>query len=126
MTSPTQRSLAWLRDNGYTVAIVEHWNQYARIRQDLFGFGDLLAVHPANRDILIVQTTSGGNVSARVTKILQEPRAAVWLAAGGTIQVHGWRKVGPAGKRKLWALRRVPVTFSDYGAVAAELAPAPG
>jgi hypothetical protein len=39
-TSPTQLSLKKLREEGYTVAVVEHWNSFARIRQDLFGFID--------------------------------------------------------------------------------------
>ena len=43
-TSPTQLSLKKLREEGYTVAVVEHWNSFARIRQDLFGFIDLLAL----------------------------------------------------------------------------------
>jgi hypothetical protein len=39
--TPTQRSLAYLRAEGWQVAIVERWNPHARIRQDLFGdYGD--------------------------------------------------------------------------------------
>ena len=42
---PTQRTLARLRQEGaLEVAIVEHWNPHARIRQDLFGFIDILAI----------------------------------------------------------------------------------
>ena len=41
-TSPMQRSLKHLRDAGWTCAIVEHWNLHAKIRQDLFGFGELV------------------------------------------------------------------------------------
>jgi hypothetical protein len=44
MSSPTQRSLRHMRDLGYLVAVVEHWNPHARIRQDLFGWIDLLAI----------------------------------------------------------------------------------
>ena len=32
--SPTQRSLEYLREQGYHVEIVEKWNHWARIRQD--------------------------------------------------------------------------------------------
>lgn len=56
MTSPTQRSLAHLRSLGYRVAVVERWNPHARIRQDLFGVLDLLAVRDG--EILGVQTTN--------------------------------------------------------------------
>ena len=37
MSSPTQRSLQHCRKNGWIAGVVEKWNQYARIRQDLFG-----------------------------------------------------------------------------------------
>lgn len=105
--TPTQRSLKLLRSQGWTVAIVERWNSYARIRQDLFGFIDLLAVGPDGT--MAVQTTSGDHVAERVEKILAEPRARACAAAGWQIVVHGWRKVGDRGKRKLWDVRVVPV-----------------
>lgn len=102
--TPTQRSLAKLRDEGWTVAITERWNSFVKIRQDLFGFCDLLCISPS-RGFLAVQTTSGSNVSARIAKIQAEPRAGIFLAAGGKIEVHGWRKIGDRGKRKTWQCR---------------------
>ena len=103
-TSPTQRSLALLRARGWTVAVVERWNAHAMIRQDLYGFADLLA-HKPGEGIMAVQVTSGSNLAARRSKIQAEPRAASWLAAGGLIAIHGWRKVGPRGKVKRWEAR---------------------
>lgn len=104
--SPTQRSLKELRKRGYTVGITEHWNQYAKIRQDLFGFVDLLCFK--GNETLAVQTTSGDNVSKRIHKIEQIPAAALWLESPyRQIVVHGWRKVGARGQRKLWELREV-------------------
>lgn len=44
MSSPTQRTLAALRKLGYLAAVVEKWNHGAHIRQDLFGFIDVLAI----------------------------------------------------------------------------------
>jgi hypothetical protein len=104
-TSPTQRSLKLLRDEGWTVAITERWNQFARIKQDLFGFIDLLAI---KGDVtMAVQTTSGSNVSARINKIRALQAAAIWLESPTrTIVVHGWRKAGPRGKRKTWQCRK--------------------
>lgn len=102
--TPTQRSLKKLRDDGWTVAITERWNPFAHIRQDLFGFIDLLALSPG-RGILAVQTTSGANVAARIDKIKAEPKAAIFKACGGSVVVHGWRKVGPRGKVKHWECR---------------------
>lgn len=107
-TSPTQRSLKLLRERGYLVAITERWNQYAHVRQDLFGFIDLLAVR--GDYVLAVQTTSGSNASARLEKINQTPAALLWLSDHRGIVVHAWRKVGERGKRKTWECREIPVT----------------
>ena len=103
--SPTQRSLKVMRDRGYTVAVVEHWNQWARIRQDLFGFIDLLCLGEDGQ-VVAVQTTSASNVSARVTKISEHPNLAVVRRAGWRIVVQGWRKAAN-GK---WTLREVDIS----------------
>ena len=89
-TSPTQLSLKLLRDQGYTVAIVEHWNSFARIRQDLFGFIDILALK--GKEVLAVQNTTATNMSARVTKIGNSEYVGVVREAGWTIHVHGWHQ----------------------------------
>ena len=99
--TPTQRSLAHLRAAGWQVAIVEHWNPFARIRQDLFGVLDLLAVRDGVT--LGVQTTSGSNVSARVRKIAESETVPALRKAGWLLHVHGWRK----GANGRWALREV-------------------
>lgn len=96
--SPTQRSLKHLRDAGYTVAIVEHWNSFTRKRYDLWGFADLLAIRPG--EVLAVQTTSGSNVSARVRKIGDSDLVGAVRDAGIRIHVHGWRK-GANGRYSL-------------------------
>lgn len=89
MPSPTQRSLAFLREEGYVVAIVERWNPHARIRQDLFGFIDLLAIRKG--ETLAVQVTASG-VSARIKKIMESDYLNAVRDAGWRIVVHGWRK----------------------------------
>ena len=96
-TSPTQRSLSLLRERGYTVAVVEHWNAFAHIRQDLFGFGDLIAIRTG--EILLVQTTTAANMAARGAKIAAEPRSSLWMLAGGIIEIHGWAKRKPRGQK---------------------------
>src|ERR1700751_4932922 len=58
--SPTQRSKAYLENAGYLVAITERWNPHAKVRQDMFGFIDMLAVKEG--EILGVQTTSRSNM----------------------------------------------------------------
>jgi len=110
--TPTKRSLDMLRAEGWMVAVVEHWNPYAKIRQDLFGFADLLAVK--RDEALLVQVTTGANMSARIAKVDQCQAAALWLECPTrSIEVHGWAKRGARGKRKTWTCRRMMKT--DYG-----------
>lgn len=87
--SPTQRSLAYLREQGYRVAIVEHWNPHARIRQDLWGWCDLLAIR--KNEVLAVQVTASG-VAARIKKIQESDTIAMVRDAGIRVEIHGWRK----------------------------------
>lgn len=102
--SPTARSLAYLRAAGYTAAVVEHWNPHARIRQDLFGFVDVLGIKPG--ETLAVQATSGSNVSKRVDKIAEHINIGAVREAGWRIVVHGWRK----NAKGRWTLREVDVS----------------
>lgn len=123
---PTQRTVAYLRKNGWTVGIVERWNSHAKIRQDLFGFVDLIAYAP-DGGILAIQATSTPNMSARVKKILAEPlrgRARGWLEAGGRLEVWGFGLRGKAGKRKTYQLRRLIGHFVDNELEFLELAAA--
>lgn len=91
--TPTQRTLAYLRKNGYYATVVEKWNSHARIRQDLFGIIDVLAV---GKGITIgVQCTSYSGVSARVNKIADHTSTPHLRDAGWALYVHGWTK----GKR---------------------------
>jgi hypothetical protein len=97
--SPTQLTLKWLRENGWTAEVVEHWNPHARVRNDLFGIVDVLALKGATT--LAVQTTSAKNVSARIHKIADSPFVAAIREAGWAIAVHGWEK-----RKNRWVLAR--------------------
>jgi hypothetical protein len=114
--SPTARSLAWLRREGWLPATVERWNPGARVRQDLFGFLDLLAMREGCGGLLGIQVTTTGHMADRRAKILGDPlrdRARVWLAAGNALEVWGWAKQGPRGKRKTWQLTRQPIALAE-------------
>ena len=111
MTSTVQRSLKLLREAGWTCQIVERWNAFAKVRQDLYGFGDIIACGPSG--IMLVQTTSGAHVAERLAKVKAEPRAKAWYDAGGMIVVHGWAKRGPRGKAKKWEVRIEEVHFRE-------------
>lgn len=89
-TSPTQRSLAKLRGEGYLVEVVERWNAHSRTRKDLFGWVDIIAIRDG--ETLAVQTTSWGNISSRVKKIMESDTLPDVRAAGWLIHVHGWKK----------------------------------
>ena len=108
-TSPTQRSLKELRRLGYQAQIVERWNQYAKVRQDLFGGIDVLAVR--HGECLGVQTTSGSHHSARVLKLRAEPKLRAWVDAGCLLEVWSWGLKGQRGKRKLYELRRERIEY---------------
>lgn len=112
--SPTQRSLAWFRKMNIPVTVVERWNPHAKIRTDLFGMFDLLALIPGDElgagYILGVQVTSQSHSSERTKKIVAATHFPAWLAAGGRAVVHGWSKKGSKGKRKLWELTATSVT----------------
>jgi hypothetical protein len=89
--TPTELSLRYLREEGFQAAVVEKWNPHARIRQDLFGFIDILGVRA--EETIAVQATSYTNMRARVNKIAEADTVAAVRAAGWTIWVMGWRKV---------------------------------
>lgn len=104
--TPTARTLKEMRSRGYVCAVTERWNPFAKIRQDLFGFVDVLCV--GNGETVAVQATGGdgGNVAARVAKIASDELAesvAACRKAGWRILVMGWRK-NAAGK---YVLREV-------------------
>ena len=91
MSSPTQRTLKHLRDNGCElVQVVERWNPFARVRQDLFGIIDIVAIRDGQT--IGVQATSLSNVNARIQKIAESDAAAALRKAGWTLLVHGWGK----------------------------------
>lgn len=101
-TSPTQLSLKLMKERGYKCEITERWNPFARIRQDLYGFIDVLCL--GDGEVVGVQTTSYSNMSARVKKIREHENFAAVNRAGIRILVQGWHKKGAR-----WEVREVEV-----------------
>ena len=101
--SPTQLTLRELRKRGYITAVVEKWNPHAKIRQDLFGFIDVLGV--GNGETVAVQCTSYSHTSDRVKKITNHENVPEVRNSNWKIFVHGWRKV-----KNRWVLREVDVS----------------
>jgi hypothetical protein len=81
--------LEYLREQGYHCEIVEKWNPWRRIRQDLWGWCDILAIR--RDEVLAVQVTSSG-VAARIRKIQESDTVLRVREAGIRIEVHGWTK----------------------------------
>jgi hypothetical protein len=112
-TSPVQKSLAHLRKQGWTCCVVEKYlpprgtMKFGR-RIDAMGFGDLLACKkldagPKSKSgIALIQTTTKAHMAEHKVKILLLPEFGQWKEAGGITILHGWRKKGARGKRKLW------------------------
>lgn len=103
--TPTSRTLAKLRADGYTAEVVERWNAYTRTRHDLFNIIDVLAVRGS--ETLGIQCTAGSCVSARVRKLAESTALPLLHAAGWNVQVWGWRKlkVRRGGKSTRWDCR---------------------
>ena len=114
------RTLKLLRDRGWMAAMVERWNPYVKIRQDLFGLFDIIALGPRDvvpgfgRNIWGVQCTSNDSVAKHIEKMRRSPNYSEWLNRGGRILVVGWAKKGARGERKLWTPREIELTLAEY------------
>ena len=124
MKSPQQRTIDVLEAEGYLVDIVER-RVTSRIKKDLFGFIDLLALAPDGGGawawgVLGVQVTSGPNHAARRKKILNDcnENAKRWLMRSNKIQVRSWSKrVVKRGKAKrVWVERVQDIILEDLKA----------
>lgn len=133
--SPTARTLDECRKRGWTAQVVERWNPHARVRQDLFGVIDLVAIIPtAESDptprglegshapaIVGIQATvnRSGQHAAHRAKILAEPRAKLWVEAGARLELWTWALQGARGKAKRWTLRVELFTAESWATNAA-------
>jgi hypothetical protein len=104
--TPTARTLRELRRRGLEADVVERWigGRGFRIRKDLFGCWDVAAV--GNGELVLVQTTSGSNVSSRIRKIADAPATPKLREANIRLLVHGWRK----NAKGRWVLREEDVS----------------
>ncbi len=118
--SPTQRTLAAMREAGRICGIVERFNAHAGpfgIRQDLFGFIDIIAIDPV-QGIVAIQSC-GQDISGHVKKLTEERNEAVWRwLKHAPLELWGWRKVKlkRGGKAMRWRPRVI-----DFGIEGDEL-----
>lgn len=108
-TSPTQRTLAECRKRGWTAQVVERWNPHAKVRVDLFGVIDVVAITPRDGSrhpqLIGIQACAGASHATRRDKILAEERARMFVEASCRLELWSWSQRGASGKRKLWTLR---------------------
>ncbi len=118
--SPTSRTMKHLRHQGATCAVVEKWNQHAGpfgVRQDLFGFVDVLVLDP-ERGFIGVQCCARSGHAAHRKKILEErtEHAMEWLKCGGAIEIWSWakQKVKRGGKAERWVPKVEEITLESF------------
>lgn len=87
-----QRTMEVLRKEGYKVAVVEKWNAFAKVRQDLFGFIDLVAIREGTPGVLGVQCTTQHNLGEHIKKAAASPLLKIWLKGGNKFLLYGWYK----------------------------------
>jgi hypothetical protein len=98
--SLTARSTAHLRDLGYMVATVEHYNSFTKRKHDLWGCIDLLCI--GNGETVAVQVTSKPHLSNRRHKIEEAEAYPEMIRSGWRIVLHGWFK-----EKNRWQLKEV-------------------
>lgn len=121
--SPTARTLQELRECGYTAQVVERYNAFARVRQDLFGCIDIVAMPPANYrlDLIIgIQCCAGSSHAAHRDKIMLETRLVDWIRCGGSFELWSWSKAGKRGERKEWTKRVERFTISGTAVISVD------
>jgi len=109
--SPSSRTMKLMRSQGYLCAVVEKWIEARKIRQDLYGYIDILAIKGA--ETIGIQATASG-VSARLEKILNHENLVPWLEGDSRqLEIHGWRKLKKKVDGKTWVPRIIDV-WMDY------------
>ncbi|MEN1680316.1 MAG: hypothetical protein AAGJ46_12050 [Planctomycetota bacterium] len=88
--SPTAQAIDVLESRGFLAGVVER-RITARIKRDLYGFADVLAINEHHGLTLALQVTSAGNVAARARKCIEEPNVLRCLKAGWMVEVWGFR-----------------------------------
>lgn len=115
--SPTQRTLKEMRQQGRLCGIVERFNAHVGphgIRQDLFGFIDIIALDP-KQGVVAIQSC-GQDYSGHVKKLTEDRNDALyeWLNHA-PCELWAWRKVKlkRGGKAMRWKPRIADVVLQD-------------
>lgn len=151
MKKTSARSKHYYEKQGYIVASVEKWNSFAGnmivdkeikcecgkvypvwkhagIRIDLFKFADLLAFHPDEDKVLLIQSSAGTQHSAHKRTIMTNERAAAWVnSANRIIVLISWSLKAPrdedgkviknkdgSAKKHVQTPRVEEITYEDF------------
>jgi len=112
-TLPLERTVQHYRKAGWTVGITERWNPHVKIRQDLLGFIDAVAIREDQPGVMALQACSS-DFAKHLAKILEEERAGTWLEAGNRIVLIGWTKSEREGGG--WMAREREITLAEFQA----------
>jgi len=101
--SPTQAALAHFRRKGFEAYITEKFIRTPKggFRQDAFGFGDILIYHPHRKITALVQACIRTDMAKRRKKIVINPKAPGWIAAGNRIFISALAKRKPRGSKRI-------------------------
>ena len=131
--TPTQRTLARLREDGYLAAVVERYVRAPHLpgggyRLDLFGCIDVIAVKPDETLAVQCFTTAWSEHKAKLAEEEVAAALAMWLSAGNRFQLWGWSLKSQRnddnsyatyknGKRKpkAWTLTAEEILLADVG-----------
>lgn len=91
MSTHTQRTLNFIRNQGYVAEVVERWIPGANKRRDFLGIIDIIAF---NEDQTVGVQSCGEAFAAHRDKILKSATAAQWLSSPHRLlALIGWRPV---------------------------------
>lgn len=109
--TPTARTLARLRKDGWTVDKVEWHDPRTHRTHDLFNCIDILALK--GKETLGVQATAGRHTSHRMEKMAGTPEMIAWLDAGHRLEIWSWRqlKLKRGESATVWEPQITIVTF---------------
>ena len=89
---PITLSLKFLRDGDWLAERTE--TKLGKYSSDLYGFIDILAIHPLTYEVMAVQTTDAAHFQDRIHKVRHHENLRHVVNAGWTVVVHGWRDDG--------------------------------
>ena len=99
-----KRTMAYLREAGWTVAKVELYNHFCRQRFDMFGFADLVAIRADRKGALAVQSAAMANEKDHIDKVRDNEILKMWLNCGNAFWLVCWGKRQVNGRPR-WSSR---------------------